>query len=186
MLPEAGALELLFLAGVALIVVGPKDLPVLMRKVGQWVGKMRALAAEFRSSFDELARQSELDELRKEVEALRNMRDPLTNVHPTFDEVSAGLDPSGFRIDDGSTYHEAVGLAHMDLHTDVERSYPAVGPEDVAEPKKAKPKPRRKTAAAKAPASKAKTAAKAPAKAQTKAKAPAKARKKAAPVETDA
>lgn len=71
MLPEAGATELIFLAAVALIVVGPKDLPVLLRKVGQFTAKMRALAAEFRSSFDELARQSELDELRREVDALR-------------------------------------------------------------------------------------------------------------------
>jgi sec-independent protein translocase protein TatB len=71
MLPESGAFELLFLGIVALIVVGPKDLPVLLRKVGQFTAKMRGLAAEFRSSFDELARQSELDELRKEVDALR-------------------------------------------------------------------------------------------------------------------
>ncbi len=72
MLPEAGATELIFLAIVALIVVGPKDLPVLLRRVGQFTAKMRGLAAEFRSSFDELARQSELDELRKEVDALRH------------------------------------------------------------------------------------------------------------------
>ena len=71
MLPEAGATELIFLAAVALIVVGPKDLPILLRKVCQFSGKMRGLAAEFRSSFDELARQSELDELRREVDALR-------------------------------------------------------------------------------------------------------------------
>ena len=103
MLPEVGATELIVLAAVALIVVGPKDLPVLMRKIGQWVGKMRGLASEFRASFDEMARQSELDELRKEVEALRNTRipDPLTNLHPTFEEVSAGLDPSGFNIAGG-------------------------------------------------------------------------------------
>ena len=111
MLPQAGATELILLAVVALIVVGPKDLPVLMRKIGQWVGKMRGLAAEFRSSFDELARQSELDELRKEVEALRNTRipDPLTNIHPTFDEVSAGLDPSGFRISE-EPFESALGV----------------------------------------------------------------------------
>jgi sec-independent protein translocase protein TatB len=72
MLPEAGALELLLVAAVALIVVGPKDLPILFRKLGQFVSKMRGLASEFRASFDELARQSELDELRKEVEALRH------------------------------------------------------------------------------------------------------------------
>ncbi len=74
MLPETGAFELIFLGAVALIVVGPKDLPILMRKVGQFLARMRGMAAEFRASFDELARQSELDELRKEVEALRNMR----------------------------------------------------------------------------------------------------------------
>src|ERR1700710_1844128 len=74
MLPEAGAFELIFLAMVALIVVGPKDLPLLLRKPGQFVAKMGGLAAEFRASFDELARQSELDELRKEVEALKNAR----------------------------------------------------------------------------------------------------------------
>ena len=74
MVPEAGAFELIFLAMVALIVVGPKDLPILLRKLGQFIAKMRGLAAEFRASFDELARQSELDELRKEVEALKNAR----------------------------------------------------------------------------------------------------------------
>ncbi len=74
MLPEAGAFELVFLAAVALIVVGPKDLPVLLRKLGQFIARMRGMAAEFRASFDEMARQSELDELRKEVEALRNAR----------------------------------------------------------------------------------------------------------------
>jgi len=69
---DAGAEEIALIAAVALIVVGPKDLPPLLRKIGQFTAKMRGLAAEFRSSFDELARQSELDELRKEVNALRN------------------------------------------------------------------------------------------------------------------
>ncbi len=71
MLPEVGVPELLVIAAIALIVVGPKDLPVLLRKVGRFVAHMRGMAAEFRASFDELARQSELDELRKEVEAMR-------------------------------------------------------------------------------------------------------------------
>lgn len=71
MLPEVGATELLVIAAIALIVVGPKDLPVLMRRVGQFLGRMRSMAMEFRASFDEMARQSELDELRREVEAMR-------------------------------------------------------------------------------------------------------------------
>jgi sec-independent protein translocase protein TatB len=57
---------------IALIVVGPKDLPVLLRRVGQFIGRMRSMAADFRASFEDMARQSELDELRKEVEAMRS------------------------------------------------------------------------------------------------------------------
>ncbi|MFN9928632.1 MAG: Sec-independent protein translocase protein TatB, partial [Phenylobacterium sp.] len=71
MLPEIGMSELVVIAIVALIVVGPKDLPVLLRRFGQFMAKLRGMAAEFRASFDEMARQSELDELRKEVEAMR-------------------------------------------------------------------------------------------------------------------
>jgi sec-independent protein translocase protein TatB len=59
---------------VALVVVGPKDLPRMMRTVGAWVGKARNMANEFRRSFDEMAKQSELDELRAEIEALRKER----------------------------------------------------------------------------------------------------------------
>jgi sec-independent protein translocase protein TatB len=71
MFPEVGATELIVIAAIALIVVGPKDLPILMRKVGQFLARMRSMAMEFRASFDEMARQSELDELRREVEAMR-------------------------------------------------------------------------------------------------------------------
>lgn len=94
MLPEAGAFELVFLAMVALIVVGPKDLPVLLRKLGQFTAKMRGLAAEFRSSFDEMARQSELDDLRREVEALRDGRfgdAHKPDVESHLHDISAGL-----------------------------------------------------------------------------------------------
>jgi sec-independent protein translocase protein TatB len=74
MFPEGRLFDFLIVGVVALIVVGPKDLPLLMRKVGQFMAKVRGMAAEFRASFDELARQSELDELRREVQALRTSR----------------------------------------------------------------------------------------------------------------
>jgi sec-independent protein translocase protein TatB len=83
MFPENRLLELMIIGAVALIVVGPKDLPILMRRVGQFVGRMRGMANEFRASFEDLARQSELEELRKEVEAMRadhrNLTQPLTS-----------------------------------------------------------------------------------------------------------
>jgi sec-independent protein translocase protein TatB len=70
---------LIFLV-VALVVVGPKDMPRLLRMAGQWMGKARAMANEFRKSFDDMARQSELDELRKEIENLRHEQ-PLADIH---------------------------------------------------------------------------------------------------------
>jgi sec-independent protein translocase protein TatB len=74
MIPGMGGMEMLVIAVLALVVVGPKDLPVLLRRLGKFTGKVRNMANEFRASFDEMARQSELDELRKEVDALRNQQ----------------------------------------------------------------------------------------------------------------
>lgn len=71
MLPGLGFSEVLVLGVIALLVVGPKDLPLMLRKLGRQMARLRGLANEFRTGFDELARQAELDELKKEVEALR-------------------------------------------------------------------------------------------------------------------
>lgn len=64
--------HILLVLVVALVVVGPKDLPRLMRIAGRWVGKARRMADGLRANFDEMARETELDELRKEIAALRN------------------------------------------------------------------------------------------------------------------
>jgi sec-independent protein translocase protein TatB len=64
--------EFLVILIVALVVVGPKDLPKMLRKLGQWAGKARAMADQFRRSFDDMARQSELDDLRAEVNKLKS------------------------------------------------------------------------------------------------------------------
>jgi sec-independent protein translocase protein TatB len=71
--------HILIVLVVALMVVGPKDLPRVMRTVGGWMAKARGMANEFRKSFDEMARQSELDELRQEIESLRKAR-PLADI----------------------------------------------------------------------------------------------------------
>lgn len=62
--------KLLILAIVALIVVGPKDLPILLRAVGKYLGVIRRHAAEFRGQFDEAMREAELDGLKKEFDAV--------------------------------------------------------------------------------------------------------------------
>lgn len=72
MIPDIGWFELLIIAALAIIVVGPKDLPRLMRILGRWLSKARTMAREFQKSFDDIAREAELDELRKEVENLKD------------------------------------------------------------------------------------------------------------------
>jgi len=98
MLPSLGFNEIIILGILALVVVGPKDLPLLFRKIGRWTAKLRGMAQEFRTGFDELARQAELDELKKEVDALRrttslqDIRNELTKPLPTLEDY-AGIKP---------------------------------------------------------------------------------------------
>ena len=96
MFPEGRILDFVIVGVLALIVVGPKDLPILMRRVGQFMARMRAMAAEFRASFDEMARQSELDELRREVEAMRSgvvdfLEKPFSEVTQVLGDIHASL-----------------------------------------------------------------------------------------------
>ena len=60
--------ELLVIVIVALVVIGPKELPGLLRTWGKWMAQMRAMASEFRGHVDEMVRQSELDEVKKQLE----------------------------------------------------------------------------------------------------------------------
>jgi sec-independent protein translocase protein TatB len=61
--------ELMVVAVVALLVIGPKDLPKAMRFVGHWVGKARGVARQFRSGFDAMVREAELAEMEKKWKA---------------------------------------------------------------------------------------------------------------------
>jgi sec-independent protein translocase protein TatB len=60
--------EYLVIAVVALIVIGPKELPAVLRAVGQWTAKVQRMAAEFRSQFQEAMREAEMADLKKEVD----------------------------------------------------------------------------------------------------------------------
>ncbi len=82
--------HILILLIVALVVVGPKDLPRLMNMAGKWAGKARGMASEFRKSFDEMARQTELDELRKEIEDLKK-NNPVSDFTNTMNDVQSSL-----------------------------------------------------------------------------------------------
>ena len=84
---DIGWSEMLIVAVVAIIVIGPKDLPKALRTVGQWVGKARGMAREFRSSIDDMVRESELQEIREQANSIANF-----DVDKAIDAAS---DPSG-------------------------------------------------------------------------------------------
>jgi sec-independent protein translocase protein TatB len=186
MLPDLSPAHILIVVVVALIVVGPKDLPMLLRKIGQFMAKMRGMANEFRASFDEMARQSELDDLRKEVEA---MRAAATTATPDLGlESDLGLNAALNSDAEGAFVHEwqASQFAPDD---------PSIMPPAAAKPVKvAKSKSPSKATSPKAPSSKGPSSKGKPAKtdgasaktsAKTKAAAPAKSgAKKAKPAGT--
>jgi sec-independent protein translocase protein TatB len=67
MLFDLGMSELLLIGVVALVVIGPKDLPKALRVAGFWVKKARTLSREFQSSVEQMIREAELDEMRQEL-----------------------------------------------------------------------------------------------------------------------
>ncbi|MEX2644334.1 MAG: Sec-independent protein translocase protein TatB [Acetobacterales bacterium] len=60
--------EMAVIAAVAIVVIGPKELPRVLRTVGQWVRRLRRMASEFQDSVDEMVREADLDDLRNRVE----------------------------------------------------------------------------------------------------------------------
>jgi len=69
---DIGWSELLVIAVVAIVVVGPKDLPKLMRGFGHYAGKLRRAASDFQRQFEDAMRESELEEMKKALESVRD------------------------------------------------------------------------------------------------------------------
>jgi len=74
-MPDVGWQELLVIAVVAVIVVGPRELPKMMRTLGRWMASARRTAREFQNSMEELGREVELEDLRKEIGDFRKPMD---------------------------------------------------------------------------------------------------------------
>jgi len=75
---DIGWSELLVIAVVALIAIGPKELPGVLRMVGQWMGKARKMAAEFQGQFQEAMREAEMADLKKSFDEVREAASGLT------------------------------------------------------------------------------------------------------------
>ncbi len=86
--------ELALIGGVALVVIGPKDMPRVMRAMGRWTRKARLLAGEFQRGIDEMMRESELAEMKRQVqevnaEAMRQQADIRQDMHGLEQDLHA-------------------------------------------------------------------------------------------------
>ncbi|MEL6709434.1 MAG: Sec-independent protein translocase protein TatB [Pseudomonadota bacterium] len=66
---DIGALELLMIVIVAVLVIGPKDMPAAMRTAGRWIGQVRKVSAHFRTGVDAMVREAELEDMEKKWKA---------------------------------------------------------------------------------------------------------------------
>jgi sec-independent protein translocase protein TatB len=103
---EIGWSELLLIGIVALIAIGPKELPTVLRTLGQWMSKLRRMASEFQSQFQEAMREAEMADLKKQVDEMTSQAqsyasfDPVGEVKRELESTqqqieSAMVDPAG-------------------------------------------------------------------------------------------
>jgi sec-independent protein translocase protein TatB len=96
---DIGWTEMVLIIVVLIIVIGPKELPRALHTLGQWIGKVRAMSRQFQDSIEQMAHQSGLDDVRKEVEQMSDFS--------IEDQVNKAVDPSGeltesFNIESGA------------------------------------------------------------------------------------
>ena len=94
---DIGWSEMAIIMLLALIIIGPKDLPRVARTVGQWVRKGRMLAREFQTSLEDMAKEAELDDVRKEIEKVgkTDLKKSVENAIDPKGELSQAFDTSG-------------------------------------------------------------------------------------------
>ncbi|PZO76785.1 MAG: twin-arginine translocase subunit TatB [Mesorhizobium amorphae] len=95
---EIGWTEMLVIAVVMIVVVGPKDLPQMLRQFGRTTAKLRAMAGDFRKQFDEALKDAELDDVKKSIDTIKGFN-PTTEVRKQLNpfekaaqDVRSGLD----------------------------------------------------------------------------------------------
>jgi sec-independent protein translocase protein TatB len=95
---EIGWGELLIIGIVALIAIGPKELPGVLRTLGQWMSKLRRMASEFQNQFHEAMREAELADLKKQVDEMTSQAQSYANFDPVS-EVRRELESTQQQIE---------------------------------------------------------------------------------------
>src|SRR5215207_8295788 len=84
--------EVMVIGAVALIVIGPKDLPKTLRTLGNMTAKVRRMASEFQSQFNDAMREAELDEIRKQVEGVNQSVADFNPIQTVRDELKGAIE----------------------------------------------------------------------------------------------
>jgi sec-independent protein translocase protein TatB len=84
--------EVMVIGAVALIVIGPKDLPKALRTLGNMTAKVRRMASEFQSQFNDAMREAELDEIRKQVEGVNQSVADFNPIQTVRDELKGAIE----------------------------------------------------------------------------------------------
>lgn len=89
---DVGASELLLIVVIAIVVIGPKDLPMALRTAGRWIGKVRRISGHFRAGVETMIREAELAEMEKKW---REQNAAIMAAHPpaTAEDALIGPDP---------------------------------------------------------------------------------------------
>jgi sec-independent protein translocase protein TatB len=96
-MPDIGWMELLVIGIVALIVVGPKDLPMMFRRVGQFTGRIKAMARDFQRAMDEAADETGMTELNRDLRnAARYTRNPAKAGKDALKDAFGDIDPTKY------------------------------------------------------------------------------------------
>lgn len=97
---DLGWTELLVIGIVALIVVGPKDLPVLFRNIGRWIGKARGMAREFSRAMNDAADEAGISDIQKGLKTATNpVGSAMDSVKKAASDLTKDLDPTKFDPD---------------------------------------------------------------------------------------
>ncbi len=113
--------ELVLIGLVALIVIGPKELPTVLRTAGQWMGRVKRMASEFQGQFQEALREAEVADLKQHADDLTGELKSLTEYDPMADADKGPVDESGWDEPpyEPPTHHET--LEHTDTTPELEK-----------------------------------------------------------------
>ena len=125
---DIGWSELLLIGIVALIAIGPKELPGALRTLGQWMAKVRRMASEFQNQFHEAMREAELADLKKEVDEMATKAQSYAHFDP-IDDIRKDIEKAASPPPD------------LDTLTDTAASPPPASPPHASPPHASPPQP---------------------------------------------